>query len=55
MRRDLNVYRELRAPDVENLPTSASVVPRDAHDEMPADTDFDVNRYAASVKVLAVK
>jgi SAM-dependent methyltransferase len=43
MKSDLNVYRELRAPDVEEVSAASSEI------------DFDVNDYAASVKVLAIK
>jgi arsenite methyltransferase len=39
-KRDLNGYRELRAADV---------------GEVPQDIEFDVNEYAASVRVLAIK
>lgn len=45
--RDLNCYRELRAPDVSGCtPTNQ---------ESCADSGFDVNEYAASVRVLALR
>jgi SAM-dependent methyltransferase len=43
MNKDLNVYRDLRAPDVGEVSATSPVI------------DFDVNDYAASVKVLAIK
>ena len=52
---DLNVYRKLRAADVEEASkaplSSCCGSPGEAH----AATDFDVNDYAASVKVFAIK
>jgi SAM-dependent methyltransferase len=54
-KQDLNVYRELRAADaVEDSPASRGSC-CDAAGEVPQDTDFDVNEYAASVRVLAIK
>lgn len=54
-KRDLNVYRELRAADVDMV---ASASPgsscRDAGGG-PQDAEPDVNEYAASVRVLALK
>ena len=46
--RDLNAYRRLRAADVEGC-VSASAA------SCAEDADFDVNEYAASVRVLALK
>ena len=46
--KDLNCYRELRAPDVSECVSTAAKSCCD-------DTDFDVNAYAASVRVLALK
>jgi SAM-dependent methyltransferase len=43
---DLNVYRALRAPDADDACEAG---------EATEDSHFDVNEYAASVKVLAVK
>lgn len=51
---DLNVYRELRAADVEEV-SAASSSGCGASSEAPSEIDFDVNDYAASVKVLAIK
>jgi SAM-dependent methyltransferase len=54
-KQDLNAYHELRAADaVEGSPASRGSC-CDAAGEVPQDTDFDVNEYAASVKVLAIK
>lgn len=51
-RSDLNVYRKLRAPDVD-APSSGSCC--GSATEAVEDSDFDVNEYAASVRVLAIK
>jgi arsenite methyltransferase len=54
-RRDLNVYRELRAADVDGaLPPSSASCCGDSGG-LSQDVDFDVNEYAASVRVLAFK
>lgn len=54
-KRDLNVYRELRAADVANSCADSSPANGCDSGEAPADIDFDVNEYAASVRVFAVK
>ena len=52
---DLNVYRELRAADVDSVSSTSPQSCRGDGDEAPRDIDFDVNEYAASVRVLAIK
>jgi SAM-dependent methyltransferase len=52
---DLNVYRTLRAPDAENASPAPSGSCCEEAGEVAGDSDFDVNEYAASVRVLAVK
>ena len=52
---DLNVYRALRAPDAENASPAPSGSCNGEAGEVTQDSDFDVNEYAASVRVLAIK
>ncbi len=52
---DLNVYRALRAPDAENASPAPSGSCCGDVGEVTQDSDFDVNEYAASVRVLAIK
>lgn len=52
---DLNVYRELRAPDVDKISAASSQSCCGDSGEDSVEIDFDVNEYAASVKVLAFK
>ena len=52
---DLNVYRDLRAPDVEKHRQASSGSCCGGSHAVPQDTDFDVNEYAVSVRVLAIK
>jgi arsenite methyltransferase len=52
---DLNVYRDLCAPDQEkHSAASSGSCCGDSHGA-PQDADFDVNEYAVSVRVLAIK
>ncbi len=52
---DLNVYRDLRAPDVEKHRQASSGSCCGGSHAVPQDADFDVNEYAVSVRVLAIK
>jgi SAM-dependent methyltransferase len=54
-KRDLNAYRELRAADVDESATDSARACADPSDGAAGDLDFDVNEYAASVRVLALK
>lgn len=52
---DLNAYRELRAADVDTASLASSGACGDSTDGISEDVDFDVNEFAASVRVLALK
>ena len=52
---DLNVYRALRAPDAIRVSPAASPSCCGNDGEVSGDSEFDVNEYAASVRVLAIK
>lgn len=52
---DLNAYRELRAADVDTASLASSGACGDSTDGISEDADFDVNEFAASVRVLALK
>lgn len=54
-KRDLNAYRELRAADVDEAPLDSMKSCGDEKGGVLQDADFDVNEYAASVRVLALR
>jgi SAM-dependent methyltransferase len=54
-RRDLNAYRELRAADTVQVTANSAPQCAETPDDAAGDVDFDVNEYAASVRVLALK
>jgi len=54
-KQDLNIYRDLRAADVDGITSNASSACSGDANAVPQDLDFDVHEYAASVRVLAIK
>jgi ubiquinone/menaquinone biosynthesis C-methylase UbiE len=54
-KQNLNIYRDLRAADVDGITSNASSACSGDANAVPQDLDFDVHEYAASVRVLAIK